>query len=69
MKLLFPIAFALLGSKLLFSLLGFEYKVLTDPFNLVYFIIDVGVFIALWWVGELLVKRFTSSNADSASEG
>ncbi len=58
MKFLFPIAFALLGSKLIFSVFNFEYKVFSQPFDITYFLIDVGVFIGLWFVGELFVKRF-----------
>ncbi|KGY11538.1 hypothetical protein NM22_14400 [Vibrio tubiashii] len=58
MKFLFPIAFALLGSKLIFSVFNFEYKVFSQPFDIKYFLIDVGVFIGLWFVGELFVKRF-----------
>ena len=67
MKFLFPIAFALLGSEMLLNLFDFEYKVFSEPFNMMYLMIDVGVFVGLWWIGELLVKHFFNRKGESAT--
>lgn len=64
MKFLIPIAFALLSSRLIFSFFGFEYKIFSDPFDMTYLLIDVGVFGGLWYVGELFVKHFLTTKTN-----
>ncbi|MCF2947836.1 hypothetical protein L0668_06945 [Paraglaciecola aquimarina] len=58
---LVPFLIAYLGSKGIFYYFSFEYSLLTDAFYLQKLLIDIGVFVGLYYMGSLLVKYFISS--------
>lgn len=58
MKFLIPFLIAFLGSKLIFRLFDMNYSLFVDPFNWVSFLIDLGVFTALWILGVLTFNEF-----------
>tara|TARA_B100001964_G_C13899799_1_gene451144 strand:- start:416 stop:625 length:210 start_codon:yes stop_codon:yes gene_type:complete len=43
-----PVLFALIGQKYLFNLFDFKYDIFNDSFDIAKFMIDFGVFIALF---------------------
>lgn len=58
MKFVLPFLIAFLGSKLIFRLFDMNYSLFVDPFNWVSFLIDLGVFTALWILGVLMFNVF-----------
>lgn len=59
MKYVIPFLFAYIGSRLIFSLFKFNYNIISDPFNLTSFLLDIGVFVMLWILAELGIKKFS----------
>lgn len=53
-----PFLIAYLGSKGIFYYFSFEYSLFTDVFNFQKLLIDIGVFIALFYIGTISVKYF-----------
>ena len=43
--------FAILGSEFLLSKFGFNYHIFSDEFDLVYFLIEVGTLLILYFIG------------------
>ena len=58
MKYVMVFLFAYFGSRLILSLFNFSYNIISDPFDLTSFLIDIGVFVMLWVVAELGFKKF-----------
>ncbi|OEE99373.1 hypothetical protein A1QK_11890 [Vibrio genomosp. F10 str. 9ZD137] len=58
MKYVIVFLFAYFGSRLIFSLFNFSYNIISDPFDLTSFLIDIGVFVMLWILAELGFKKF-----------
>ncbi|RTR37220.1 hypothetical protein EKG38_20005 [Shewanella canadensis] len=59
MNYIIPFLVAYIGSKLIFSFFNFSYNFITAPFDLINFLIDTGVFVLLWVLADLAVKKFT----------
>ncbi|WP_299495255.1 hypothetical protein [uncultured Shewanella sp.] len=58
-QFLIPFVIAFLGSKVIFYYCSFEYSLLSDPFNSQKFLIDLLVFVGLFYVG-MIVHRYVS---------
>jgi hypothetical protein len=55
---LIPFIIAYFGSKTIFYYFSFEYALFSDAFNIEKLLIDLGVFMGLFYIGILLVKSF-----------
>ena len=56
--LLIPIVFAYSGSKYLFNLFDFKYDVFNDSFDIAKLMIDLGVYIALFFCSYVAISYF-----------
>jgi len=63
LNFLVPFLIAYLGSKGIFYYFSFEYSLFSDAFDIQKSLIDLGVFIVLFYIGTILVKSFISSKA------
>ncbi len=59
MNYIIPFLVAYIGSKLIFSFFNFSYNFISAPFDLINLLIDTGVFVLLWVLADLAVKKFT----------
>ncbi|RTR30152.1 hypothetical protein EKG39_16085 [Shewanella atlantica] len=59
MNYIIPFLVAYIGSKLIFSFFNFSYNFISDPFDLINLLIDTGMFVLLWVLADLAVKKFT----------
>ncbi|WP_206482913.1 hypothetical protein [Thalassotalea sp. G2M2-11] len=58
---LVPFLIAYLGSKGIFYYFSFEYALFSDAFDLQKLLIDLGVFVGLFYIGTILAKSFISN--------
>lgn len=68
MKFIIPFLVAFIGSKLIFSFFNFSYLVFDDPFNLLHFSIDIGVFIILWGITDKGLSNYLNRKQKEADE-
>ena len=52
-----PTLFAYIGQKYLFNLFNFNYDVFNDSFDITKFLIDFGVFMALFFFAYVVIDR------------
>lgn len=55
--------FAFIGSRVVFHLMDFQYKLFSDPFDLGKFLIDIGVFFGLFFIGMMVYNLFKSKRS------
>jgi len=61
LNFLIPFLFAYLGSRGIFYYFSFEYALFSDAFDIQKLLIDLGVFIGLFYIGTLLAKQLESN--------
>lgn len=61
LNFLVPFLIAYLGSKGIFYYFSFEYSLFSDAFDIQKLLIDLGVFIVLFYIGTILAKRFITN--------
>lgn len=61
LNFLIPFLIAYLGSKGIFYYFSFEYSLFYDAFDIQKLLIDLSVFIVLFYAGTILVKYFIGS--------
>lgn len=61
LNFLIPLLIAYLGSKGIFYYFSFEYSLFYDAFDIQKLLIDLSVFIVLFYAGTILVKYFIGS--------
>lgn len=61
LNFIIPLLIAYLGSKGIFYYFSFEYSIFADAFSVQKLLIDLGVFVVLFYLGTILVKHFMNS--------
>ena len=63
---LVPFLIAYLGSKGIFYYFSFEYSLFSDAFDIQKLLIDLGVFMVLFYIGTILAKHFLTNKNKQA---
>lgn len=61
LKFFVPFIIAYLGSKAIFYYFSFEYSLFSDDFHIEKLLVDVGVFVGLFYLGTILLKFILAS--------
>jgi len=61
LNFLIPFLVAYLGSKGIFYYFSFEYSVFSDAFDIQKLLIDLGVFVVLFYLGTILAKHLINT--------
>lgn len=58
LNFLIPFLIAYLGSKVIFYFFSFEYSLFSEAFDIQKLLIDLGVFVGLFYIGTILTTSF-----------
>ncbi|MCF7487101.1 hypothetical protein [Vibrio sp. A2-1] len=67
MKYIVQFLFAYIGSKLIFGFFNFNYNFISDPFDLMSLVVDIGVFVVLWVLADFGFKVFARRKRETNS--
>lgn len=60
LNFLIPFLIAYLGSKVIFYFFSFEYSLFSEAFDIQKLLVDLGVFVGLFYIGTILTTSFIS---------